>query len=117
MLAAHVNSEENFTVKTEATLETGQTARESEVSQDVVLGRVQAVQGLVAQPALVQLAQHLQLVVRVQRLDTLLLYQHLHFVSITGDAHCKGKTDGEIFVFLRNKKIVLLPELIRRVGS
>ena len=49
------------------------------MGQDMVLGRVQAVQGLVAQAALVELPQHLQLVVRVERLDTLLLYQDLHW--------------------------------------
>ena len=49
------------------------------MSENVILSRVQAVQGLVAQAALVELPQHLQLVVRVERLDTLLLYQHLHW--------------------------------------
>ena len=49
------------------------------MGQDVVLGRVQAVQGLVAQPALVELPQHLQLVVRVEGLDTLLLDQDFHW--------------------------------------
>ena len=78
MLTAHMNSEENFTIKTQPALQTGQTTREGEVSQNMILGRVQTVQGLVAQPTLVQLAQHLQLIVRVERLDTLLLYQHLH---------------------------------------
>ena len=78
MLAAHMNSEEDFTIKTQPTLETGETTREGEMRENVILGRVQTVQGFVAQPALVQLTQHLQLIVRVERLDTLLLYQHLH---------------------------------------
>ena len=78
MLAAHMNSKQDFTIKTQPTLETGETARESEMRENVILGRVQAVQGFVAQPALVQLAQHLQLIVRVERLDTLLLYQDLN---------------------------------------
>ena len=79
MLRTHVDTEQNFTVKAQTALETGDAAREGEVGQDVVLGGVQTVQRLVAQPALVQLAQHLQLLVGVEGLDTLLLYQDLHW--------------------------------------
>ena len=78
MFATHMNSEEDFTIKTEPTLETSQTTWKSEVSQDMVLGRVQTVQGLVAQPALVHVTEKLQLVIRVQTFYTFLLDQHLN---------------------------------------
>ena len=75
----HVNTEQNFTIEAQAALEAGETTRQGEVCQDVILGGVQTVQRLVTQAALVQLPQHLQLVVGIERLDTLLLYQDLHW--------------------------------------
>lgn len=78
VLRTHVNTEQNFTIEAQTTLKAGETTRQGEVCQDVILGGVQTVQRLVTQTTLVQLPQHLQLVIRVERLDTLLLYQNFN---------------------------------------
>ena len=73
MFTAHVDAEENLAVEAEAALEAGEAAGQREVCQDVVLGGVEAVKRLVAQPALVHVTEKLQLVIRVQTFYTFLL--------------------------------------------
>ena len=59
MLAAHVDTKQDLAVEAEAALEAGQAPGQREVGEDVVLGSVEAVQRLVAQPALVHVALNL----------------------------------------------------------
>ena len=65
MFTTHMHTKENFTVEAETTLKASKTSWQGEVSKDVVLGRIQTIQRLVAQSTFVHVTHQLKFIIRV----------------------------------------------------